>query len=165
MGGCFPNKLGKLNPFTVNKLFLKSNYAPRKLSCPLKRGHVKRKVLFQHYFPGDMLVVGGGKNPKVQDHKSSKHPLFVLSNWWLRATQLAKYAREIGSFSPKNRGETTWFQPPWDLAAQTSTDRFHPGGFRLSIETSVRQTITTAPKAEHQQCSHITRCLVHLLLN
>ena len=34
-------------------------YTPLKLTCPLKGGHFKRKVVFQPWFSGAMLVLGG----------------------------------------------------------------------------------------------------------
>ena len=148
--------------FSRNKVCLKSNYTPKKLSCPLKSGHVKRKVHFQPLFPGGHVSCRRGTNPMFRTTNHPKHPLFVFSIVVGWATQLETYATvKLDHFPPKigvkpHGNHLVIAAPNIHAVIHGSTDRWD----RLSIETSVRQTITTTPKAEHQQCSHITRCLV-----
>ena len=148
--------------FPRNKFCLKSNYTPKKLSCPLKSGHVKRKVHFQPLFPGGHVSFRRGTNPMFRTTNHPKHPLFVFSIVVGWATQLETYATVKLDHFPQKIGvkphgnHLVIAAPNIHAVIHGSTDRWD----RLSIETSVRQTITTTPKAEHQQCSHITRCLV-----
>ncbi len=67
---------------------------PRKLTCPLKRGHFKRKVVFQPLFFRDMLVLG---NNSVQDHALSLASLPMTADFSKPASNKPGYEAIKGS--------------------------------------------------------------------